>query len=120
MFSLNTYNIISMHKGDDLEIVLTLDCGDNLCPIRYELGENDIVYFAIMENCQSFENALVRKVFTKDNLDENKDVVITLTPNDTICLLPTDYWYEIKLKRISNDKEEIHTVVPKTKFTILE
>lgn len=121
MLTVDKYNIITFNKGDDIELTLTLNCGSVMSPSQYELTEDDIIYFGIMEANQPFECALVRKVFTKENLNSDKQVIIKLIGDDTYNIVPGEYCYEIKLKRVVDESNyEIHTVVPKTRLIILE
>ena len=123
--------IITMHAGDYFEVPLFLNVGYGCCPIRYQLKKGDKVYFGIMEPHQPFEFALVRKVLTIDDLNENGDPVVILKPDDTERIMPGLYYYEVKLMRVNleddgSDSEEpeisdyIDTIIPKTKFWILE
>lgn len=87
---------------------------------NYIIG--DRVYFALMEPNQPFEQAVVKKVYTSENLNENGDVVIELNPEDTVCLVPNnDYYYQIKSKFIDEQgRVNVNTVTPKTIFIIEE
>lgn len=73
-----------------------------------------------MEPNQPFDQAIVRKKFTRNDFDANEDVVISISHHDTENLLPGTYSYEIKIMTIKNGKEYIETIVPKRKFFILE
>lgn len=121
MLTVNKYNILTFNKGDDIELSLFLDCGSALSPIQYELTNDDTLYFGIIEYNQPFECALVRKIFTKNDIDENNNITIKLSGNDTYNIVPGEYSYEIKLKRdTGNGNYEVHTVVSRTKLIILE
>ena len=100
---------------------LCLNCGTALVPIQYILKDEDTVYFALMEPNTTFETAIVKKVFTnKDELTEQGDLYIKLSPKDTENLLPGKYYYTIKLKTdLSDDDYEVQTVVPETEFQLL-
>ena len=73
-----------------------------------------------MQPNEPFECAILKKVFTKDNLNEFGDVLIELEPKDTECLIPGKYYYTVKAKFIKDTKEIVNTVVPKTEFWIEE
>ena len=116
--------IITLHAGDYFEAPLFLNIGDFR---KYELQDGDKVYFGIMEPNQPFEWAIVRKVLTKDDVDESGNPVIKLKTKDTIRLMPGLYYYEVKLAMASEDSDSddfdepiLYTVVPKTKLFLLE
>lgn len=87
--------------------------------MRYILGENDRVLFGVMEPNMSFENALIRKVFTKEDLNENNDVEISFNAYDTINVVPGKYYYEVKLVVGEEENGIVNTVIPKREFFIL-
>ena len=120
MFDISNNGIITITRGDTASAPLFLNEGTKLNPIRYVLADTDKVYFGVSEAHCPFENALIRKVFTKDNLNENGDVVINFETKDTQCLLPNTYFYEIKLVRQIDEQQFVDTVVVRSKFVIME
>lgn len=111
---------ILLNRGDNLTRVIFLNQGSKLSPIQYVLRPGDKLYVGISEPNQCFEEAIIKKVYTSDNLNSEGNVVLKLSSLDTLNLLPGLYYYEIKLLTIINDDEEyVCTVVPKTKFEIL-
>lgn len=121
-FTLGNNNIVNLTRGDSFSVPLFLNKGTGLKPLRYVLKEGDEVFLAIMEPNQQFENAILKKVYNTDNLNKNGDVVIELEPEDTECLIPGKYFYQIKAKfiREGGKKPAVNTVVPKTEFWIEE
>jgi hypothetical protein len=111
-----------MTRGDSFEIPLFLNQGTATSPLRYILSDKDEVYFGVMECNQPFENALIRKKFTHEDLNKNGDVVVSFRHEDTVNVIPDMYYYEIKLRSFNAIKNtyEVHTVVQKTKFFIEE
>jgi len=99
-------NKVSMTRGDSWEVPLFLNKGTAMKPLRYYLQDEDKVYLAIMEPNQPFEQAIVKKVFTNKNINRNGDVVVRIEPEDTACLKPGKYFYQIKAKFIKN----VHTL----------
>ena len=55
----------------------------------------------------TFENALVRKKYTKENLNEDNNVLISFNSEDTENLLPGKYFYEVKAVIIDEAGKEI-------------
>ena len=98
MFTISRNGIIELSRGDNVDIPLFINKGTPLEPIRYNLFENSKtqIYFGLMIPGQYFENAIIRKKYTKDDANEFGDVIIKFTPEDTIYLDPGKYFYEVK------------------------
>ena len=121
MSNISNTKIITITRGDTFSFPFTINVGSELYPQRYILSENSKLYLGVMfPNCD-FENAIIKKVFTADSeMNKDGDVIITFTPEDTICLNPSKYYYEIKLQIIVDGKEEIYTVQQRQEFWIIE
>ena len=92
---------------------------------KLKLHTGDVVYFGLCEPNQKFEHAILKKVFRYDDWRLcNKCCELEFSTEDTENLLPGNYYYEVKLYREKDpnchNNESVTTVVPKTKFTILE
>lgn len=123
MFNIAYNGIITVNRGDSFRLPMVLNYGTNLEPMNYQMSQNSVVYFAVMEPNQPFEDALIKKKCTMDDVDADGNIVIKFRPQDTQCVLPGKYYYQVKLQRFnSNDPEdyEVDTVVDKTLFYILE
>lgn len=123
MFNIAFNGIITVNRGDSFTLPMQLNYGTNLEPMTYTVTGKSIVYFAVMEPNQPFECALIRKKYTADDVDENGNIVIKFRPQDTQCVLPGKYYYQVKLQRFNSDDPEdyeVDTVVDKTLFYILE
>lgn len=109
--------IITMNRGDTTRFTVAIT--DLLCN-EYQLTDEDILYFGLMDPHQPFENALIKKRFTKEDLDEAGHIQIELLPEDTLEFCPGIYYYAIKLHHLSlkQNIDEVITVVNKTKFVI--
>ena len=117
MFNISKNNIITLTRGDTANYIFDINLGTKLQPEFYNLKDNDTIYLGVMENNQLFENALIRKVFKKKEDEEpSSSILIEFKHNDTIKVLPGDYWYEIKLH--IGDTDEIITLVQQ-QFIIL-
>lgn len=123
MFNIAFNGIITVNRGDSFTLPMQLNYGTNLEPMTYTVEGKSIVYFAVMEPNQPFECALIRKKYTAEDVDENGNIVIKFRPQDTQCVLPGKYYYQVKLQRFNSDDPEdyeVDTVVDKTLFYILE
>lgn len=120
MFKLSVNNIVTVSRGDSFECPLFINMGTDVCPLRYVLKDGEYIYFAIERPNQCFENAVFKKQFTNENLNENEDVEIVIDGKDTINLCPGTYYYEIKAKLLDEQGNYfINTIVEKTRFIIL-
>lgn len=123
MFNIAYNGVITVNRGDSFSLPMMLNYGTTLEPLKYQLSHKSIVYFAVMEPNQPFETALIRKKYTSDDVDKDGNVVIRFRPQDTQCILPGKYYYQVKLQRFNSDNPEdyeVDTVVDKTLFYILE
>lgn len=122
MYSMSNNGILTMTRGDTIKLPLFINAGDNTQPVRYCLRNLDTIYFGVMEPNAPFEHSLIRKVYTKDDLNQYGDIEVVLSLNDTQYLQPGTYYYEAKLllKRNAEDKGVVDTVVPRRKLIIVE
>jgi hypothetical protein len=124
-FNIADNGIITINRADTFKTTIFVNLGTKLNPVRYILQGNDRLYFGLMEPGQYFEHAILKKVMTPADVDpETGDVNFSFKMADTEWLHPGVYYYEIKLLIASEDSdsddEEVDTIVPKTKFIILE
>ena len=99
MFDINKEGDIQLVRGDTLVLSLFINAGTEVCPQRYTLKGDDVVYFAIMEVNQLFEDAIFKKTFDSNStFNEDGDLLIMLSSDDTANLREGLYKYTIKLK----------------------
>lgn len=122
MVSLGDDGVITMNRGDTAKFPLFINKGTSLQPSRYELGDKDQVFLALMEPNQPFEEALLKQKYTKADLNKYGDIVITFKHDDTKCILPGKYYYQIKalLYNEEDNDFDVNTIVQKTEFYIQE
>lgn len=124
MIDISDNNILSMHRGDD--VCLRVAVQENEFGDSHGLGDDDKVYVGVMEPRGRFEDALIRKVFGKEDMDEDGNVVVKLASSDTISLLPGTYYIQIKLRQKIGESEsgealyDVSTILPKTRLIILD
>lgn len=119
---------VTLVRGDTCKIPLA-----DILPIEYKdytLTGNDTIYFGLMLPRQPFEQALIKKVISITEDTPLKDILITLTSNETVELTDRKYFYSIKLLKNhtetiegteeSNTVDEVVTLVNKTKFIICD
>jgi len=122
-YTISENNIIRMNRGDTFSFDFTIS-DENSPDGRYILKNDDVLYLGLMDPHQPFENALVKKRYTKDDCDEMGNLIIKFLPEDTLDLVPGVYYYSIKLHKITDDEEdyvdEVVTIINKTKFIICD
>ena len=102
---------IQHHRGDTLKQPFKIKNGEGLDYQDYSPNLTDKIYWALMEPNQPWEQAIVKKEVKADNL------ILSLEPKDTVCLLPGIYYYQFKIKLSNGD---VFTLTPKTSFYIME
>jgi hypothetical protein len=118
--------MIILNRGDTHEFDLIIE-DDTSSDGRYRIQGDDTVYFGIMDPHQPFEEALVKKKFTVEDTDANGNLIIVITPEDTLDLLPGTYYYSVKIhlqhenihpetKEVLGYIDKVHTVINKTKL----
>lgn len=121
MIDISNNKIITIVHGDTVKFPIYINIGTVLEPERYVLKDDDKLFFVIMEPEQNFECAILRHIYTKENLDEHGDVTVKLTNDDTKDLLAGTYYYEVKLLTINDSQEEnLDTIIPRTRFYIID
>lgn len=122
MFHISNNGIVTVNRGDSFEFPITLNVGSSIDRTNYVLGQTDVLYLGIMEPNQPFETALIRKKFTHADLDSDNNIVIRFWPEDTVCVLPGKYYYQVKLQTIDErtGRKDVETVIDKNLFYIQE
>ena len=121
MLSISNNGIININRGDSFSLNVCINLGTCVEQIKYVLQPGDKVYFGLMEPNQPFECAISRRLFTNADLDENDNVQMNFSGEQTEFLLPGIYYYSVKLVRLGENNEEIvDTIIPKTKFIIID
>lgn len=122
MLVIDSNQTIKMTKGDDVKIPLFLDKGTSLSPMRYEIEGNlgCEAYFYIYK-LRNYDTPVLFKTYRDDgtiitekngaitektgviNINDDKDFIIRLYPEDTNDLDEGQYIYQIKVKIIDSE-----------------
>ena len=115
MFTIASNGIITVNR-----VTLLFGCVGK--PTRYELQDSDRLYLGIMEPNQPFETAIVRKMLKGTDVPNGRRPVFRFWPEDTACLLPGKYYYQIKIETLDPqyNRYDVETIVDKTLFYIQE
>lgn len=119
MLNISNNGTITITKGDTFDLELLINCGTILEPKRYKLNQSDKIYFALEEPNQEYEQAIIKKELSINNLNSLDNIVIHFTDAETANLISGTYYYEVKLHLHTDKGIEINTIVPKTKFIVL-
>lgn len=120
MINISNNGFISIHRGDSFSVPLFLDIGQCGNPVRFDITKNpgSIIYLGVMEPSKKFEDAVIRKKYTSESVvNDQHDIVVSFSPEDTLNLFPGKYYYEIK---IAHADGRVDTLTPRTEFFIFE
>lgn len=126
MAHISTNNIITVNRGDTFSFTFDINIGTEINPVPYILEEGDKLYLGVSEANVPFENAIIKKVFTMVDADSDGSINIIFDSTDTLNLLPGNYYYSIKLSQPIpgtsevEASEKVTTLIPRTKFVIIE
>lgn len=112
---LSNNQILKITRGDSFVLPIFINLRNRLDPERYILLDGDKLYFSVMEAGKSFEESLIKKILTSENLNKHGDPVLEFTPNDTEFVVPGRYYMQIKLLLADGT---VLTILPKKQFII--
>lgn len=125
MFEISLNNIVTATRGDTGQLIIPIKIGTALNPIIPELTESTMIYFGLMEPNKPFEGSTIRKSYSKSDVNlTDFTLTVTINAEDTECLVPGVYHYCVKLylpgSAVDGIPDKVHTIVPKTKFIIVD
>ena len=125
MIDISSNGVVTLTRGDYVEIPLFLNQGNKLYPIRYSLLKDDhmaFIQFFLMSVDQSFDDPILKKTYSMESPHTSqRDLIIQLEPEDTVYLSPGKYYYSVRLViKMQNDTYRTITVIPKRLFFIKE
>lgn len=124
MLNIDNNGIVSLSRGDSFAAILFINQAEKWeDPIRYDLRNypGSAVYMGIMAPNQSFECAMIKKKFGEDSVNEEGDVELSVGSDETECMCPGKYYYEVKVRVTDTvgNQTGISTVIPRTEFFIM-
>jgi len=126
--------ILMMNRGDRFSFNMTIYDESRATGV-YELKPDDILYFALLNPHDRFEDAIILRGYTYEdaNIIDTKEgpihvFKIILEREDTINLEPGVYYYTLKLQKGTKTGQEslketaanLSTIIGRTKFIINE
>lgn len=109
---------LNVFRGDTFSIPVKINTGTNIEPVYYEMTENSYLYVGVTEPHQKFENAIIRKKYTKESQIADNVIPVSLLPEDTICLEEGVYYIEMKLLILSTSFTKLTDIDPKLLFEL--
>ena len=104
---------IYLVRGDTLRLsissIKTADGED------YVLSDTDVIYLDVKKNAAD-KTAVFSKSVTAVKYDEKGTLPITILPEDTAQLSPSDYFFDVRLVM---DEDNIYTIIPMSKLKIV-
>ena len=119
MINISANELVTMVRGDSFSIPLFINFLDKLHLVRYELIEGDVVQFRVMPAHCPWEDSPIQKEYTKEDVNEDGDIIVSFVPEDTEPLEPGKYYYEVKLIHEHEDYTAVNTLITRRQFMIL-
>ncbi len=120
MFNISANQLITTVRGDTFSFPLFINYCDMWEIYRYELSDNEVVQFRVMEPQAEWEDAVIKKEYTNEDVNEYGDIVVSFVSEDTINMIPGTYYYEVKLIRHEQEGDVVvKTIITRRTFTIL-
>lgn len=112
--------IITISRGDTLDIPVWLKTGNPLMSYDIQLSEGDVVEFRLFTANEKWENPLLRKECNSDDvIQDGNYVVFNITSEDSLGLDEGVYYYQVKLTYYVNDIQKTTTLIPRRRFYVL-
>ena len=119
---------IRLYRGDskEWEIVVN-DEFDCINYVPHKFLPNERLYVSITRPNQKFEDGVIKKILTVDDIGQHGYPVLKFRAFDTEFLEPGTYYFEARLANYNevgdstaeNYKMEVRTVIPKVLFYII-
>lgn len=106
---------ISLIRGDTLPLSID-SISIQGTEEKYILSDTDIIYMDIKRHDYD-KDAVVTKMLTAADYDSEGKLNFIILPSDTENLPCGEYVYDVRLYQ---DKDNIYTIIPYSKFTILK
>lgn len=112
--------IVTLVRGDTLVLKASLNIGTPLQPLIFELEEGDYLVLRLFTANSSWESYLLDKEATMEDVDDDNNVLFTITNEDSEYLRQGQYYYQIRLFYTRDGDERVITLMPRTKFYVVD
>lgn len=112
--------IVTLVRGDTFTLKSDLNIGTPLQPLHFVLGQDDCVVFRLFNANSNWESYLLEKEATMEDLDSKGNVLFNFTSEDSEYLSQGQYYYQIRLFYTRNGDTRVITLMPRTKFYVVD
>lgn len=121
MVQISPRGLVAVPRGDTFTLELSLNVGTPLNIINFNMQEGDIAYLRIFRANDEWENYMVSKEATVENVvekDGEKFIHFHFEHEDTNFLTADCYFYELKMFYTRDNMDYVETIFPRTKIVI--
>lgn len=141
MYRVDQHKNIYLSRGDDFSYTFPVYVDNSETAYHFEENDGCMLFFYIfLPNSINYEFVL-RKTFKtdgeiitdivgsdfpdttydNDNIDEKGNIIIRLTPDDTMAILPGEYKYQLRVQVLDADNNLVlKTVTNRRDFYVIE
>ena len=141
MYRVDQHKNIYLSRGDDFSYTFPVSVDNSETEYHFEANDGCMLFFYIfLPNSINYEFVL-RKTFKTDgeiitdvvgsdfpdttydnnNIDENGNIIVRLTPDDTMTILPGEYKYQLRVQVLDADNNLVlKTVTNRKDFYVIE
>lgn len=120
MIKIAPNGIIEVTRGDTFTLPLSLNVGTPLSPEYFSVENGDILRLRIYQANSKWEDYILSKTGTLDNVSEDKQTItFRFDSDDTLHINSGLYFYELKIFYTRDDYDYIETIIPRRKIYIL-
>ena len=84
MLDIDRSGNITVNRGDTFNVPLFIDCNKNIFySVRFPLKEGDKIFFFLVEPNASIRHYLLKQTYTKEDVNENGDIMLKFLNQDT-------------------------------------
>jgi len=116
MFQKSKNGIITLTRGDSFTTRFFINQGTPLNPILFDFEPGDVIYFRLFRANDSWDNPIVRKTYTDNDVTEDGYLTVSFNPEDTNWIKYGIYYYEAKILYTRDNENKVWTFIPRTKF----
>ena len=121
MINIDSNKVITISKIDNSSFPVFINQGTGMQPIQYILSDTDQVIFYLIPCNLQLCYYLIKKTFTKDNLNEEGNVELSFNRDDFSKIPLGKYQYMVILKSYDLENSQmIKTIVPRTELFLVE
>lgn len=121
MITVNPRGMLAVVRGDSFDLELSLNIGNPLNIINFNMQEGDIACLRIFNANDKWEDYMMSKeAYVEDIVEHGTEKFIKFTFNyeDTNFFEPDCYFFEMRMLYNRDGLDHILTITPRNKFVI--